>query len=901
MLTPFAKLYAGLLRILPIPKRLREWWNRQAPHRQDRYAMLAPLVAVFFFFTAIVVAVGYLRIEEMEREQEALRRDVEYAQQRLRLRLLERQEDLARLAQQLSNQELSPTQFRQKAEVILHLYPEIQGLSWVAPASGRAGSPSGAQSSERFRLRASQGYGPAAQALTAQPIPQASPSLAGSLDAYVRARELHQPAYASPWLHSADGPAWLSLFLPLQVQSRFGGVLLAEYSIDALYDYSISADVSARYATSLRNANGQVLAGSRVPRPKAPTGGNGLTAWLGWAGQAEQQVLVSPAGTGLVLHAQAYRASQGLIGSSLFWLVTVLSVMTAWMLIANWRHTRRRVQAQRALLLETSFRRAMENSMPTGMRALDPQGRITYVNAAFCQMTGWSEQELVGAMPPFPFWPEDSHELLAARLEDELQGRITSSGLQVRIQRKDGSLFDARIHVSPLIDANGQQTGWMTSMTDITEPNRVREQLYASYERFTTVLEALDASVSVAPLGGGELLFANKMYRLWFGDQNQGHVQLSSQAGHGGMDTPAGAAARDRDNQDAVDDLAGLPASSLLDAVEDPVEAENAEIHVETLDKWLEVRTRYLTWVDGRLAQMVIATDITPRRMAEEQAAAQAERAQTANRLITMGEMASSIAHELNQPLAAITNYCNGMISRIQSRQIAEEDLLGALDKTSRQAQRAGQIIQRIRAFVKRSEPKRVAFEAGELVDEAIELAEIELRRNNVRLTRQIAEGLPPLMVDPILIEQVLINLLKNAAEAIVQARRPLPQRRIDLQIQAGEVEGRPVVEFIVTDRGHGIAPEMMDHLYEAFHTTKAGGMGIGLSLCRSIVESHQGRMRAENLYNGPQAGTETPEVVGCRFSFWLPLEPEPAREAITTRGDRPPSPSTPEDDRIRT
>lgn len=900
--TPYAKIYLGLLRLMPIPKRLRDWWNQQAPHRQDRYAMLAPLVAVLFFFTAIVVAVGYLRIEEMEREQEALRRDVEYAQQRLRLRLLERQEDLARLALQISSQELSTAQFRQRADVLLHLYPEIQGLSWVEPRPGpAAGSRRLAPASpvapaERFKLRASQGYGPAALALAMQPFgTPPSQSVSSSVVAYAQAGELHQPVYAAP-LMSSDGPAWLNLFLPLQIQGRFAGALLAEYSIDALYDYSVSADISARYAISLRNASGQVLAGSRAPLRRATTNGNSITAWLGWAGQAEQQVLVSPAGTGLVLHAQAYRASQGLIGSSLFWLVTVLSVMTAWMLIANWRHTRRRVQAQRALLLETSFRRAMENSMPTGMRALDPKGRITYVNAAFCQMTGWSEQELVGATPPFPFWPEDSHELLAARLDDELQGRITSSGLQVRIQRKDGSLFDARIHVSPLIDANGQQTGWMTSMTDITEPNRVREQLYASYERFTTVLEALDASVSVTPLGGGELLFANKMYRQWFGDQNQGHTLLSSQAGHAGM---AAAHAGGHDSQDAVDDLAGLPASSLLDAAESQAEAENAEIHVESLDKWLEVRTRYLTWVDGRLAQMVIATDITPRRRSEEQAASQAERAQTANRLITMGEMASSIAHELNQPLAAITNYCNGMISRIHARQIAEEDLLGALDKTARQAQRAGQIIQRIRAFVKRSEPKRVASEVGELVDEAIELAEIELRRNNVRLLRQIDDDLPPLLVDPILIEQVLINLLKNAAEAIVQAKRPLHQRRVDLQVQQALVDERPVVEFIVTDRGHGIAPEMMDHLYEAFHTTKAGGMGIGLSLCRSIVESHQGRMRAENLYNGPETGENaSQEVTGCRFSFWLPLDRETAHETSTS-GDKPHS--SQEEDRLRT
>jgi C4-dicarboxylate-specific signal transduction histidine kinase len=129
------------------------------------------------------------------------------------------------------------------------------------------------------------------------------------------------------------------------------------------------------------------------------------------------------------------------------------------------------------------------------------------------------------------------------------------------------------------------------------------------------------------------------------------------------------------------------------------------------------VRSRYLNWVDGRLAQMVIATDITPRRHAEEQAAAQAERAQSASRLITMGEMASSVAHELNQPLTAINNYCNGMVSRIKGKQINEEDLLAALDKTARQAQRAGQIIQRIRSFVKRSEPNRTPSDVATMVN----------------------------------------------------------------------------------------------------------------------------------------------------------------------------------------
>jgi C4-dicarboxylate-specific signal transduction histidine kinase len=313
-------------------------------------------------------------------------------------------------------------------------------------------------------------------------------------------------------------------------------------------------------------------------------------------------------------------------------------------------------------------------------------------------------------------------------------------------------------------------------------------------------------------------------------------------------------------------------------------EAESAEIYMDNLGKWLEVRTRYLSWVDGRLAQMVIATDITARRIAEKQSAAQTERAQTASRLITMGEMASSVAHELNQPLTAINNYCHGMVSRIKTQQISEEDLLGALEKTAKQAQRAGQIIQRIRSFVKRSKPNRSLSNIEDMVDEALELAEIEMRRRNVRLTHYVAPRMPALLVDPILIEQVLVNLLKNAAESIDSAQRPTAQRSVKLRVAPTEVNDKPVVEFMVIDSGKGLAPEVMARLYEAFYSTKADGMGIGLSLCRSIVESHLGRMKAENLYNGA-------EVTGCCFSFWVPLLESPLTKtqapAQTTKDSR--------------
>jgi len=205
------------------------------------------------------------------------------------------------------------------------------------------------------------------------------------------------------------------------------------------------------------------------------------------------------------------------------------------------------------------------------------------------------------------------------------------------------------------------------------------------------------------------------------------------------------------------------------------------------------------------------------------------------------------------------------MISRIKDKHISETDLLGALEKTAKQAQRAGQIIQRVRSFVKRSEPNRCLSDINTMVDEAVELAGIEFRRRNVRLTHFVAPGLQQLMVDPILIEQVLVNLLKNAAESVDHAQRPASNRSVKLRVQVSEIEENKVIEFTVIDTGKGIAPEVMSRLYEAFYSTKAEGMGIGLSLCRSIVESHLGRLKAENIYNHS-------EVTGCCFSFWIPV-----------------------------
>ena len=816
----------------PTRRLITSWWWRQSPARQDRFATLGPLISVLLFLAAIISAFWYLRNEEIERESEAVKRDTEIAQQQIRIHLIENQEQLMRLARDLVTRAIDAREFSVQAKAFGLERPELTHVTWLSARREQRASVSGAG----FQTES-----PASPVDPDPSMPNAREMTPPEM-AFQAARERRQPSY-SPAFSDASGTPVFQIQVPLIDRTGFSGVLIAEYSIEALLRYYVPPEVASRHAIAVLDAQDEVVSSTVATMP-----GQRMQR-----GSIQHEVALAPALNGLVLRGQGYRTSIGLISNTLFWMVVALSVLTVWMLLGTWRHMRRRLQIQTALTSETNFRRAMENSMLTGMRAMDMESRITYVNPAFCAMTGFSEAELIGRRPPFPYWPPDRYEENARLLKQEVQGRSPAGGAEVKVLRKDGTIFDARMYVSPLVDTKGKQSGWMTSMTNITEAKRVRDQLSASHERFTTVLEGLDAAVSVLSVQQGELLFANRSYRLWFGADPTGHAMLAG--------SPLGASAA-RDSDEDVDDYSGLPAQHLTEVGSDP-----REVYVESLEMWFDVRARYLQWTDGRLAQMLIATDITARRHAEALAQQQADKAQVTSRLMTMGEMASSVAHELNQPLTAITNYCNGMVSRVRNDAIQKDDLLAALEKTAKQAQRAGQIIHRIRNFVKRSEPQRQLATAHDIVEDAVELAGIELRRRHVAIHTYVAQRLPQMMVDPILIEQVLMNLLKNAAEAIDNAGLPVSRRHIELRVvpkHTPELGGH--IEFSVTDMGPGLPDEVIARMYEAFFSTKADGMGIGLGLCRSIVESHQGRIRAENLYNGAA-------VVGCRFAFTIPVD----------------------------
>lgn len=805
----------------------------------DRALFYGPMLSMVMFLAAAALLVRYTEHSELQRERDSLRRDSVWAGQRLSLEMALMQEQLQSMAGALESPRRGAQRFDRLAAAFVHHHPgalEVYATDDVGVVT---------------RVSASTEL-PRAQRLH----PGSGLADADRARAWDVARATLRTAYSRPFM--LPGAGWVvEAATPVQVDQRWEGCVDALFSVDGLMRSAIVQELGSRYAIAVLDAGGRALASTREISDEEDRGGTPL----------RERVPLQPFDPGLALQVSSDNTAPGWGIRGLYWAVLMLSGLMLLMLWASWRQMRERLRTQQSLKRETAFRRAMENSLSTGMRAIDMSGRITYVNAALCRMTGFSEQELVGSAPPHPYWPAGRKAEMALALQQTIDGLAPPSGFALRLMRKDGSEFDARVYVSPLIDARERQTGWMASITDITEPTRIRHELAASHERFVAVLEGLDAAVSVLALDGNEQLYANKLYRQWFGSSSHGHHLLS------GREPPDFTA---QEGAEDIDAYAGLPAGALLGE-----QSQVHEVRVEVLDRWFDVRQRYIQWVDGRVVQMLIATDVTARRHAEDVARGQEDRAQMTSRLISMGEMASSLAHELNQPLTAIANYCSGMIARLKNQSMPPQELEAALEKTARQAQRAAGVIRRVRDFVRKSEPHRVPCRIPDIVQNTLELAEIELRRRNVRLFTHIAPALPPVAADPILIEQVLLNLLRNAAESVDKAQRSGLLRSIDLDIAAGP--GHAVVA--VRDNGTGISDEVMAHLFEAFYTTKAEGLGIGLNICRSIIEFHRGRLWAENQYN---QGV----LSGSLFSFTLPFDADAATAATAagrdTRGSEP-------------
>ena len=510
------------------------------------------------------------------------------------------------------------------------------------------------------------------------------------------ASSLGRPVYSDAYA-VLENQTQFEVHQPIFDGGRQLGTVVGVYSLNALIARQVPWWFSERYRVSVTNNLGVEIAAKSKVSPLATLA---------------YEIPFEPPGHGLNLVITAYKSEVRWIPMLLMGSLGVLAAAIVWSLWQLRRHMQRRQAAEQALSSEHAFRKAMEDSLNTGMRARDLDGRITYVNPAFCRMVGWSAEELVGMRPPMPYWAPEAIEHTRGVHQQILGGKAPPQGLEVRLMRRNGERFDALVIEAPLIDDRGRHIGWMGSVVDVTEQKR-----------------------------------------------------------------------------------------------------------------------------------------------AQELARQQQERLQATARLVTMGEMASTLAHELNQPLAAISSYNTGCLNMLEHGSIAPDELTGVLQKIGKQAQRAAQIIRRVHAFVRRSEPKFETVDLNGVIREAVGLVEPDAARRSVGIDVDLADGLPPVLADPVMIEQVAINLIRNGMDAM--ADTPRRERRLHLATRAED----GMLVFSVTDRGRGIDPEVAEKLFAPFFTTKEEGMGMGLNICRSIAELHRGRLSFEPNPDG-----------GTIFRFTLPV-----------------------------
>ncbi len=476
-----------------------------------------------------------------------------------------------------------------------------------------------------------------------------------------------------------------------------------------------------------------------------------------------------------------------------------------------------------------------------GIKWVTPEGHLVEVNRRFCELLGYDRDELLRRRYRDLTHPDDVErdETLFARL---LSGEIPSYSMEKRYLHKDGTPIHVRV-TSTLADLGGVHR--LSIVQDVRANDMAAQGLREGEARFRTVLETVkDAMVVIDERGTIETFSpsAERMFGYAASDAIGQNVKILMpspyQERHDGylshyLET----------GERRIIGIGRVVTGLRKDGTSFPIELSVGEALLE-----------------GRRIFTGFVRDLTARKNAEREVTTlQAELSHVA-RMSEMGQMGSTLAHELNQPLTAIVNYLQASHRLLQSQPIPVSRIQEAMEKATAQAERAGQVIRRLREFVQKHEIERRREDINTLVQEAVGLALIGATSAGVVSQIDLDPNVPPAFVDKVQIQQVILNLVRNAIEAMSQSRDRV--LKIDTRNENGDALVR------VTDTGSGLAPSLAKKLFEPFQTTKSTGMGIGLSICRSIVETHGGRIWAE----GNPAG-------GTIFSFTLPsAEAEEAR-----------------------
>lgn len=645
--------------------------------RKQAWRWLLPILLVLLFLSILIWLPWQVRQMEVSERQEQLIADTLWVEQAIRFQLSRNEENFGQVGTEIANGYLPPDKLRERAMLLLKNSSEIRRVMWLDAGGAIVASSD------------SYANGP----------PRLPPA---SAEVLANARKLKSVQYSQPVKTvSATGVPGLALmdcYLPIFNEGQYSGSLVIRYAMQDILNQMVPWWFAQDNEIVLTDNDDSMFA-------LRAGGGKGRGVYT------HRHALELP-GAAVYLRTNSVKSAPTLLPNLLVGSVILLSLGLIWSLWALWRDINRRLAAEGALREQVSFRMAMENSLVTGLRARDLNGRISYVNPAFCRMVGLTAGQLINKQPPMPYWAPEAIEDYEERFAQVLAGTVQQHGFEIMFQRASGERFPVLIYESPLLDDSGRQTGWMGSILDISDRKKVEE--------------------------------------------------LNRQ---------------------------------------------------------------------------------------------QQEKLQSSARLATMGELASTLAHELNQPLAAISSYTAGAINMMQSGVVDSGLLRPALEKANAQVQRAGMIIRSVHEFVKRREPTREPVSMQNLIDSVMPLIELQAQQCFVAIQVSIAPALPAVLADRVMLEQVLLNLTRNAIEAMQQV--PSERRILRIAVASDSVPlnaAAPAnVMVSVIDQGHGIAPEVAEHLFSPFFSTKADGMGIGLKICRTTLEFHGGTL---SYVNNPLGGT---------------------------------------------
>ncbi|MBI3784063.1 MAG: PAS domain-containing protein [Deltaproteobacteria bacterium] len=454
----------------------------------------------------------------------------------------------------------------------------------------------------------------------------------------------------------------------------------------------------------------------------------------------------------------------------------------------------------------------------------DTSGRYQLINIQYEKLFHVSREEVVGKTD-YDLFPKAHAE--AFRRNDSLVQEAGRSMVFEEIAPHDDGDHTYISVKFPLCDEQNAPYAVCGISTDITPRKEMEAQLRVSQAQLSALIENTgDAIWSIDR--SYRMVVINSVAADWFAETYGKPLQM----------------------QDQIEQRAPAEESALWRPLYDKALAGERIVFERNYPKRGEMHS-YLISVtpiatDHQVSgATVFAKDITDLKRAEERVREHQAALSHVLRLHTIGEMAAGLAHEINQPLAAIANYARGCRNRIISGDVSLQDLLPVLEQIAGQALRGGEIIRRLRSMVEKKEPTREVADLNAVVAEAVHVVESQIRQQSVTLNLEPASGLPPVAMDPIQIEQVVVNLLLNSLEAMQAGNGGARQVTVSTQRHPDGVE------IVVKDSGSGLAPEVMERAFEPFFTSKESGLGMGLTISRSIVEGHGGRIQVANNSGG--------------------------------------------------